>query len=308
MSQIACSKTAPCSSGSRPLRRELAPPTRPRHAQRPPRIQRLVVGDHRRRERARRQPDRARRLADRDTRELGIALGRRELRSGCDLVERQRARAQRMVERRQTPKRHARLRDLHRVSVVAARDLREPLRTRRAARRPPVAASSAARTSSVNRCSSRACCAHSRHHLAADRLSRRRSSASSTAPSTAANIRSSVPAHEPPTCADSVPKRSAYARWRESRAGGPPRPPGAGTRDPSDVTLGGASRTDWAAPRTYGNLVESVNPPLGGQCSRSPLCAAARPRSARSCAGALASVRAGRGTSARCRPRCPGAA
>ena len=117
---------------------QLAPPTRPRHAQRAPRIQRLVVGDHGRRERARDQPDRARRLADRDPGELGIALRRRELRSRRDLIERQRARAQRVVERRQAAKRNARLRDLHGASVVAARDLREPLRTRRAPRRPPI--------------------------------------------------------------------------------------------------------------------------------------------------------------------------
>ncbi len=117
---------------------QLAPSARPRHAQRAPRIQRLVVGDHRRRERARDQPDRARRLADRDPRQLGITLGRRELRSRRDLIERQRARAQRMVERRQAAERDARLRDLHGRAVVAARDLREPLRTRRAARRPPI--------------------------------------------------------------------------------------------------------------------------------------------------------------------------
>ena len=117
---------------------ELAPPARPRHAQRPPRIQRLVVGDHGRRERARDQPDRARRLADRDARQLGITLRRRELRSRRDLIERQHPRAQRVVERRQAPQRDARPRDLHRASVVAARDLREPLRARRAARRPPI--------------------------------------------------------------------------------------------------------------------------------------------------------------------------
>ena len=87
---------------------QLASSARPRHAQSPSRIQRLVVGDHGRRERPRDQPDRARRLADRDPRQLGIALGRRELRGRRDLIERQRARTQRMVERRQAPQRDAR--------------------------------------------------------------------------------------------------------------------------------------------------------------------------------------------------------
>ena len=67
-----------------------------------------------------------------------ITLGRRELRSSRDLIQRQRTGAQRLVERRQTPKRLARLRDPNCRAVVATRDLREPLRTRRAPRRPPV--------------------------------------------------------------------------------------------------------------------------------------------------------------------------
>ena len=103
MSQIACSKIGALLERQPAAQTQLAPPTRPRHAQRPPRIQRLVVGDHRRRERPRGQPDRARRLADRDPRQLGITLRRRELRSRRDLIERQRARAHRMVERRQAP-------------------------------------------------------------------------------------------------------------------------------------------------------------------------------------------------------------
>ena len=119
--------------------RELAPPARPGHAQRAPRVERLVVLDHRRDERARDERDRARRLADRDARELGIGLGRRELGGGRDLVERQRARAERVVERGQAAQRA-----LVRVMRTAVRwsllrDLREPLRARRAARRLPVA-------------------------------------------------------------------------------------------------------------------------------------------------------------------------
>ena len=54
---------------------ELAPPIRPRHTQRATRIQLLVVGDLRRHDRTRRQRDLTRRLADRDARDLGIALG-----------------------------------------------------------------------------------------------------------------------------------------------------------------------------------------------------------------------------------------
>ena len=73
---------------------QLAPPTRPTHTQRPP----LHRAPRRPRPRAARayarRPDHARRLADRDTRELGITLRRRELRSSRDLIERQRARAQ----------------------------------------------------------------------------------------------------------------------------------------------------------------------------------------------------------------------
>ena len=80
---------------------ELAPPTRPRHAQRASLVERLVVLDRRRDDRARHPRDLARRLADRDTRELGIGRRRRELGRGRDLIERQRARAQRVVERRQ---------------------------------------------------------------------------------------------------------------------------------------------------------------------------------------------------------------
>ena len=82
--------------------RELALATRPRHAQRATLIERLIVGHHRRRERAGGERDRARRLADRDARQLGVARGGRELGRGCDLIERQRARAQRVVERRQS--------------------------------------------------------------------------------------------------------------------------------------------------------------------------------------------------------------
>ena len=80
---------------------EFAPPARPGHAQRAPLVQLLVVRDRGRGERARRQRDRAGRLADRHTRQLRIALRRRELGGGRDLVERQRPGAQRVVERRQ---------------------------------------------------------------------------------------------------------------------------------------------------------------------------------------------------------------
>ena len=64
-------------------------------------IQRLVVGHHRRGERARGLRDLTRRLADRKTRQLGVAGRGRELGRGCDLIERQRTRTQRVVERGQ---------------------------------------------------------------------------------------------------------------------------------------------------------------------------------------------------------------
>ena len=117
---------------------QLAPPTRPTHAQRASLVERLVVLDLLRRERPRGERDHARRFSDRDTRKLAITLRRRELRSSRDLIERQRARAQRVVERRQAAKRRTRLRDPHGGAVIATGDVREPLRTRRAPRRPPI--------------------------------------------------------------------------------------------------------------------------------------------------------------------------
>ena len=74
-----------------PAEAELAPPTRPGHAQRAPLIERLVIRHRGRGERARGQRDRAGRLADRDAREFGVGLGGRALGGGCDLIERQRA-------------------------------------------------------------------------------------------------------------------------------------------------------------------------------------------------------------------------
>ena len=102
MFQIACSKAAPCSSGSRPLRA----------SSRLPRVQDMLSerrsysawsSPPRRGERARGQRDLTRRLADRKTRQLGIAGRRRELGRSSDLIERQRARTQRVVKRRQAP-------------------------------------------------------------------------------------------------------------------------------------------------------------------------------------------------------------
>ena len=121
-----------------PAEHQLAPPARPGHAQRATLVQRLVVLHRRRGERARGKPDRAGRLAERDARQLGIALRRRELRRGCDLIERQRASAERVVERGQLAQRVAGVCDAHGGAVVAARDLREPLRARGASRGLPI--------------------------------------------------------------------------------------------------------------------------------------------------------------------------
>ena len=118
---------------------ELALAARPGHAQRAPLVELLVVLDLRRHDRARRECDLTGRLADRDARELGVARGGRELGGGCDLVERQRAGAQGVVERRQAAQRAARARDAHGAAVVAARDLCQPLRARGAPRGLPVA-------------------------------------------------------------------------------------------------------------------------------------------------------------------------
>ena len=137
---------------------ELASSVPPGHTQRPARIQRLVVGDRRRHDRARRKRNPARRLADRDARDLGIARGRRERRRGRDLIERQVAVAEGLVERRQLAQRLGGLGQAARAAVVAARDLRQPLRKRRAPRRPPIPPSSARREISVSRWSSCACC------------------------------------------------------------------------------------------------------------------------------------------------------
>ena len=69
---------------------------------------------------------------------FGIGAGSRELRGCGDLIERQHACAQRMVECGQAPERAGGAGDLHRAAVIAARDLSEPLRARRAARRLPI--------------------------------------------------------------------------------------------------------------------------------------------------------------------------
>ena len=84
---------------------KLALATRPRHAERAALIQRLVVGHQRRRKCARGQRDLTRRLADRKTGQLGIARRRRELGRSSDLIERQRARTQRVVKRGQLAQR-----------------------------------------------------------------------------------------------------------------------------------------------------------------------------------------------------------
>ena len=138
MFQMACSKAAPCSSGRRPLSDELAPAVRPGHAQRATLVQRLVVVHRRRSERARGQRDRTGRLAERHARELRIALGSRELGGGCDLVEGQRPGAERVIEGGQVAQRIAGVRDALRGAVVAARDLRQPLRAGGAPRRAPI--------------------------------------------------------------------------------------------------------------------------------------------------------------------------
>ncbi len=124
----------------RAAERELAPATRPRHPQRASLVERLVVVDDRRNHRPRRECDLTRRLANRDAHQLGVRRGVRVGDGGYDLVERQRAGAHGMVERRQAAQRLTRARDPHCSAVVAAIDLREPLRTRRAPRRLPITA------------------------------------------------------------------------------------------------------------------------------------------------------------------------
>ena len=78
--------------------RELTVPVRPDQAQLAAAVERLVVGRLRRCERPRHAPDLAGRLPDRGARERAIRLGRRELRRRSDLVERQRAGLERVVE------------------------------------------------------------------------------------------------------------------------------------------------------------------------------------------------------------------
>ena len=121
-----------------PAEHQLASPACPGHAQRATLIQRLVVRHRGRGERARSQRDRAGRFAERHARQLRIALGSRELRGGCNLIEVQRAGAERVIERRQVAQRSAGVRDAHRGAVVAARDLRQPLRAGGAAGGLPV--------------------------------------------------------------------------------------------------------------------------------------------------------------------------
>jgi hypothetical protein len=78
--------------------------------------------------------DLARRLADRDARDLGIGLRRHDPGRGRDLVERQIAAGQRLVERRQLTQGLACLGGALGSAVIAACDLRQPLRARRAGR------------------------------------------------------------------------------------------------------------------------------------------------------------------------------
>ena len=118
--------------------RELALPARPGHAQRTPLVQRLVVVDLRRSERARSERDIAGCLADGDACELGISARRRELRSSGNLIERQRTATESLVERRQAPQSTARLRKTSSGAVLAAGNLREPSSARRAPRGQPI--------------------------------------------------------------------------------------------------------------------------------------------------------------------------
>ena len=117
---------------------EFSPAACPGHAQGAPLVERVVVLELGRGERARCHCDLAGRLADRHTRQLGIAGGCGEL-GGCrDLVERQRARAERLVECRQATQRLAGAGDALGAAVVAACDLRQPLGAGGAARRAPI--------------------------------------------------------------------------------------------------------------------------------------------------------------------------
>ena len=78
--------------------RELAPAACPGHAERAPLVEHLVVLDLGRGERAGGERDRAGRLPDREACHFSVRAGRRELGGGCDLVERERAGAERVVE------------------------------------------------------------------------------------------------------------------------------------------------------------------------------------------------------------------
>ena len=80
MFQIACSNATPCSSGSEPLKRSSRLSPAPGHAQRAPPVELAVVRDLRRHEHERSTRDLAGCFADRDARELGVGLGRRDAR------------------------------------------------------------------------------------------------------------------------------------------------------------------------------------------------------------------------------------
>ncbi len=121
-----------------PAEHQFASPACPGHAQRATLIQRLIVRQRGRGERARRNRYGTGRFAERDARQLRIALRSRELGGGGHLIEVQRAGAEGVIERRQVAQRVAGVRDAHRGAVVAARDLRQPLRAGGAAGGLPV--------------------------------------------------------------------------------------------------------------------------------------------------------------------------
>ena len=118
---------------------ELAAATGPGHAERAALVQRGVVLDDGRGERACGERDRAGRFADGDAGELSVTGRGGELGGSRDLVERELAAAHGLIERRQITQRLTGLGDARGGAVVAAGELRQPLRARGAARGLPVA-------------------------------------------------------------------------------------------------------------------------------------------------------------------------